>query len=722
MIIRRDFLRSLEASVIGLFLIQSIRFLYGTLYAHVSSADLTGRVFDQSLLVNLPGYITPADSNRELFAVALALLSPLLALVFARLRWSIALSVSLAAVGRALALLQPDSAALAAALTVGAAVLYMALIIIHRPSHFPPMLLLGIAFDQLIRASYDSADPTWQPDFTFAALGFDWRIDTLFIGIAIGTVLLSGYVMMLDIETERIFFGTPQRRGLLTGWGSIALGGFFFIELTLLGLANAVARWARIEYEITVPLLLLATLAPLIPRLRAAAGEFIGAFIGFWRGWIWALLLGFWFVLGNRFEGILSLIVLLLAQLMVGLMLWYVIRNQRESDYANPTPVLMLLSMVIFGILSTGDYFTYDYAFVRDFVAPFGFLAEILRAMRGMGVFLFLTAALLLAMPMILERRVIPWEDGRPLETYVMITAILASSLFSFQIARAPSVIPPTDPNCLRVGTLNLHSGYTMLFAPNLHDVVDVVGEGNPDKGVYGLGLDIILLQEVDTGRMSSFGVDQVEWLARQLNMEAAFFPLNESMQGLAVLSRLPIRDVKGQLLTSNGAQAGILYIEVGLDEQPFHIYNVWLGFQQLDENGIPLPLEQQDQYIQDREVRNIILSNHIGTDFQERILLGGSFNYEPTTEMYRFWANDSGYFTDHFTGLFIENTDTVYLVDGTSARFDYLYATRDVIQHFGQNIDQENVVSNHRLMVLGIATNDLSLCRPAPAPAPSPQ
>ena len=42
--IRQDFLRTLEAGIVGLFFVQAVRFLYATLYARASSADLVQRV------------------------------------------------------------------------------------------------------------------------------------------------------------------------------------------------------------------------------------------------------------------------------------------------------------------------------------------------------------------------------------------------------------------------------------------------------------------------------------------------------------------------------------------------------------------------------------------------------------------------------------------------------------------------------------------------------
>lgn len=708
---RRDFFRSLEAGVIGLFLIQSIRFLYGTLYARISSADLVGRIIDRSALINLPGYVEPADVQRELFAVSLALLAPLLALIFGRMRWGISLTVALCVVGRTLALQVPESAALAAALSVGAAMLYLALIIIRRPYQLPQMLLLGVVFDILIRATWHSADPTWRPDYEFTLFGITWVMDTVFIGVTVVVLLLSGYTTFLELEVVRLYGLESEKRGMITGWGSIALGGFFFIELTLLGLANAVARWSDVDYGMMVPLLLMVTSLPLVPKVRLAARQFIASFDGVWRGLLWALLIGFWFVLGSRFDGVLSAGVLLLAQLMVGLALWWIVVERKEDDAANPTPVLLLFSIVIFAVLSIGDYFTYDYAYVRDFAPPFDLLAEVLRSMRDMGLALFLAAAILVALPIILERRVIPWRDGRGIETFFAVVMTFGLAFGGMRAADPPPVRGPANVNCIRVGSLNIHSGYTLLFAQNLQDIVYLVNaQGNPETNAPGFGVDILLLQEVDAGRLSSFGVDQAEWLARELGMEVYFFPQNEFLQGMAILSRVPIREAHGELLFSSGPQAAVQYVELGLDENPFHVYNVWLGFKQVDANGQTLPEEQQDQTQQTAQLRRIIANRH-APNFDERILMGGTFNYDTDSNLYRFWSQESP-FIDPFTGLREEDTDTIFLVDGTAARFDYIWVSR-ALTLSGANIDKRTAVSDHRLSIIEINMRpDLQQCR----------
>ncbi|NDJ84581.1 MAG: endonuclease/exonuclease/phosphatase family protein [Chloroflexi bacterium] len=687
--IRRDFLRSVEAGLIGFFVIQAVRFLYGTLYAHISSADLVRRVADDAHLVALPGYIEPATVERELVAVGIALLAPLLALILARTIWSIPLAVALVVVGRSMALQNTEGAPIAAALVVGAGLLYISLIIIRRPTHFPAIFIIGISLDLLIRAANNTADPTWDPDYQWEFLGLEMMNDTLFLIITVGILLITGYTTLSELEVERVTETDPPE-GVLTGWGSLALGSFIFIELTLLGLANAVAHWADTSYAATVSWLILATTLPLVPGVRDQTRRFLGAFDGAWRGWLWALLLGLFLVLGRQFSGPVALLMLVLAQFVTILTIWWVVKLRdpvNDTSLPNPTAVLMLVSLAVFGVLTTGDYFTYDYAFVRDLDEPFAVFEEMLRALRGVGLELFLVAAILACLPIVLERRVIPWRGGRRVETYLTGLLVLGVSLSSLGLADAPPRRAPRDIGCLRIATLNIHSGYTLLFEPNLDLVAEAIARN---------GADIVLLQEVDAGRMSSFGVDQAEWLARDLHMEAHFFPLNEALQGLAVLSRVPIQSVDGEKFDGEGPQAGMMHVQLSVDEDPFHIYNVWISYQTTDEAGQPLPLEAQDQTQQTRQLEQIIVRNH-APDFDERIVLGGTFNYDRDTDLYRFWDEETT-FIDPFQNLALERTYTLELVDNSRARFDYIWLMNLIPS--GVGIDLDYVVSDHRLAV----------------------
>src|SRR3954469_12874335 len=82
---RRDLFRLLEAALVGLFFVQSIRFLYGTLYSHVGSANLVSLTANPDAIAGLPGVIDSTIVQNELVITAIALLLPLLSILFGRL-------------------------------------------------------------------------------------------------------------------------------------------------------------------------------------------------------------------------------------------------------------------------------------------------------------------------------------------------------------------------------------------------------------------------------------------------------------------------------------------------------------------------------------------------------------------------------------------------------------------------------------------------------------
>lgn len=691
--LRRDFLRSLEAAIVGLFLVQAVRYLYAALFADVSSADLVRRLADPSRAANLPGYVEPQHVQTELLAVGLTFLAPLLALVIVRTRWSIPLAVAICVVARYMTIQLPEASVLEAAVVVAAGLLYLTLIAIRRARFLPTLLATAVGGDMVIRALHSTVDPTYDPNYTFTLGSTEIGIGSLLLAVAIFTMLLTFLATLVEREEERLPGIEKQPPGVLTGWGALALGGILFLQFTVLGLPNAAARWAKVDYDFMLPLLLMATLLPLVPEVRMQASNFLSLFDGIYRGWLWALLLALFIVISKRFEGLGAAVTLALAQFAAILTLWWLVRHPERKFFPNPTPFFILLSTLIFAALTIGDYFTFDYAYVRPLAPPFEVLSDLFSGMRNMGLVLALVAVIFACLPMILERQIIPWREGKVLETILTLALVVAVTIYATRAAIPEPIRRPLNPDCLRVATFNIHGGYTQFFAPNLELVADTIERS---------GADVALLQEVDAGRLTSGSMDQALWLADRLNMNAAFYPQNEDLQGLAILSRLDITSQTGALLTSTGAQAAVQYVTYRLDQAgDLHVYNVWLGFKLAERDGQPIPDAAQDQTIQVDEVYRLVAANHFGAGASgtDRVVLGGTFNYDEDSPLYQRWAETV--LQDPFIGLFEENRDTLFLVDGTSARYDYIWLLNLVPS--GINIDQRNLASDHRPSVVAV-------------------
>ncbi len=723
--IRQDILRTLEAGAVGLFFVQTVRFAYATLYARASSADLVQRVPAGTSLAGVPGVVDITTVQPEVVALVALLALPLLSLVIARWRWSLPLAVILVALGRSLAMQTADLRVPASGLVIGGGLLYLAVTAIRRPGFFAPTLLLGFTGDQIIRALGDTMDRSWQSEYSLTFSPTADRSFSVEVGvvIALATILLILLsVLLWFIErraaaAERKAEGySPPLTGQMNLWGGLALGAILFLEFTLFGLPNVVAHWSGADYTALVPWLLAATTLPLVPEVREQARRFAGMFDGAWRGWLWVLLLGLLLVVGRRYDGLAAGFALVFAQFLVALTVWWLVQTGLPSR--NLTGITILFGVIGFAGLATGDYFTYDYAYVRTFAEPYQNVDNLLRSFRGMGLGLALVAALLLSIPMILTRKRIPWRGGHVLYTLGGLVLVVGVAFAGANVAVGTAVSRPSNPDCLRVATFNIHSGYSQFFDPNLENVAQLI-ELN--------GADIVLLQEVDAGRMASFGVDQVLWLARRLNMESAFFPQNEVLQGLAVLSRVPVHSAEGHLLTSQGNQAAVMHVVLDperLVADPgaaglgyLHVYNAWIGFREAERNGQPVPEGEQDQNRQYRQMLDWIAARH-NPSWTDRIILGGTFNFGPEAPLYNgpqsplYAAQGNPSLQDPVASLRSQDALTVFLVDGTAARYDYLWTYH--LPLTGAMVDQSAeaaLTSDHRPTIVAISRREGITC-----------
>jgi endonuclease/exonuclease/phosphatase family metal-dependent hydrolase len=193
--------------------------------------------------------------------------------------------------------------------------------------------------------------------------------------------------------------------------------------------------------------------------------------------------------------------------------------------------------------------------------------------------------------------------------------------------------------------------------------------------------------------------------------MEAAFYPENEALEGLAVLSRVPIVSAQGLKLPSEGDQAAAM--RIALDPERLvadpvasqlgylYVYNVWLGFRVIERNGQPIPEGEQDQNRQLRALLSWIAAWH-GATWTDRIVLGGTFNYDPGSPLYTELSHRG--LIDPISSMISKEAMTVFLVDGAEARYDYLWTFNIPLEKGRADIhkdaDTDNA-SDHRPVVI---------------------
>lgn len=685
--INSAFFQMLEGALISLFFIQGLRFLLGIYYSRIASAS-----FSAALIPSLPpdslnqlsqqaGFVYPSAVTQEISLLGYMLSLPILMLLIGRFRIFTLFAAIGVAAARLLMIAQTDiTSASASALVVGLGFVYITQVIRHRMNVLPTMFLIAFTTDQLIRAAGNTLDFTWSSTFFYVQLG-------LFF-VAISLALGNHFSQQRQGRTN------PTPNGLLTFWGGLSLGALLFLQLSLLSLPNAIAGRSQTSYASIVPILVSATFLPLFAPVRLLARQILGLFDSSVRGWIWLLLVWLFLILGTRFNGVVSLVGFVGAQFTVSLVWWWLVRPQATKEY-NLSGVWVFLGILLFALLFGADVFTYEYAYVRSFAEPLSALNSVivplLRGLRGLGYTLILFAGLLVALPMIQSQRRIAWNSNtNSLQNGIVFVSIVGSTFLAAMLSAPLLISPDINLTSLRIATYNIHGGYSEFYAQSLEPIAQAIEQS---------GANVVLLQEVEAGRLTSFGVDQNLWLARRLGMDVRFYPTNEGLQGLAVLSRVPIVFADGTPLPSTGLQTGLQRVQVNPSgNQIVTIYNTWLELLLQTPDDAEKQVQEQAQQRQlDAAIRTI--SEHHPNRQLGLTVFGGTFNNIPDSPMIQ--SIDQRGFADPFAGSTIERSATLVRT-GLSSRVDYIWLYPENIAEGVGVINSD--ASDHRLAFVSIS------------------
>jgi endonuclease/exonuclease/phosphatase family metal-dependent hydrolase len=181
--------------------------------------------------------------------------------------------------------------------------------------------------------------------------------------------------------------------------------------------------------------------------------------------------------------------------------------------------------------------------------------------------------------------------------------------------ARKRAISARTDT--LRVMTYNVHSCIGMDGKIDAERIARVIARARPD---------VVALQELDVGRVRSFGVDQAHQIARYLEMEFHFHPavhLEKERYGDAILTHLPQHLVKVGSLPGLADKPrleprGALWVALDLHGQEVQVINTHLGLS---------PRERMAQ------VEALLGSDWLGNEqCRDPVILCGDFNAQPTS------------------------------------------------------------------------------------------
>ncbi len=192
----------------------------------------------------------------------------------------------------------------------------------------------------------------------------------------------------------------------------------------------------------------------------------------------------------------------------------------------------------------------------------------------------------------------------------ILFFAPLVTSIFMYSLSQAPIKSP--DDEKIKFMTYNIHFGQGMDDKLNMERIAENILLEDPD---------ILGLQEVENGRITSGGVDMATWLANRLNMYYYYYPSeNEHQGGLALLSKYPIISTKSYDIPSVSSQRVMIHCVVEIDSDlEIDVFVTHLGLTGWNEN-----LRAQVDYVLDKIDDDADSSNpHI---------LMGDFNLENDT------------------------------------------------------------------------------------------
>ncbi|MEO8394965.1 MAG: hypothetical protein ABI700_18355, partial [Chloroflexota bacterium] len=343
MLKRLHFLTILEAGITGLFFVQAIRFLIGMLYSRFAGSSAVLVLQAAQTPITGPA-VDPALVNTEITFLLYMLALPLITLILGRFRVITVLAAVGVAMGRLLMMplgvLTPTGAA---ALVLGAGLVYIAMVARYRAQTLPYMFILGFGADQLFRAVGNTLDPSISTRFLSPQ-----------IALTVAAILISIVAFLAQRRRERDEENSVSPDyGLIPFWGAIGLSGLLYLELALLGLPNTIAGRADTDYTTIAPFVVAATLLPLIPAVRGRARAFIAVFDGNVRGWLWMLLIALLVVFGTRLHGIVAGVALVLAQFLVSMIWWWLVRPRGEKQRSFGG-LWLILGVVLFGLLVAG--------------------------------------------------------------------------------------------------------------------------------------------------------------------------------------------------------------------------------------------------------------------------------------------------------------------------------------------------------------------------------
>ena len=610
-----------EATAVFVFFYQALRVFFSMLFGIMYDA-----MFAETASISIVGLL--------LVAVVVALLAPLAAPRRPQtLRGGSLGGAVLVFLARIPLTLDVPQVRLEAALVIIAAGgFYMATRLRADAPQVARALIVALVVDQLLRAAGQTFDVTLRSGW--------WPGQVV---VSVGLCLLTGWLYRQRPVEEA---AAGARLDLRTG---LAWGSWLFLETSLLAFPNALARWS------SGPYLALATCVPLVMVLILFEEEVWRTLRGRIGGAALLAILVVGLGAGYLMKGLPAFLGLVAAQAVAVVLLLSCLRPD-DNEQRDRTGPGLALGGILFLILGFVWAFAFTYAYTLD-------------VFRGVGLPVFLAAGLLAGLPglrpaaqsepMTLssrKRRIAMW--GTALGVVALILAM-----------NWPRSRPQVEESRLfRAATYNIHYGYDGDWLLQLEAQA---------QAIEAAGADVVALQEVDTGRPTSYMVDNARWLARRLNMGVVYMPCMEHLTGIALLSRYPIADYDQLLLPSDLEQTGIIWAKIDVGDQQINAFAIWMGLE---------PEERAQQL----NAALAFIAAHPGP-----AVFGGDFNSTPDSPVYAQIAGAG--LTDPFVTLGLGSPPTDPAVN-PAKRIDFVWL-RDLTPVTAEV--SEALASDHRMVVV---------------------
>ncbi len=628
----RTGLLTAETAIIWLFFLQAIRVLFTALFGVIYDA-----VFDASLSILVV--------LLDLLLIILAMLTPLLVRWAGERPYLPSIAIGMVLMARIpLSLNVPSVRLYAAIVLLGGAAFYLAHLLENAPRQLMTGFIAGLGADQLFRAVDFTYDPTLRPSGL-----------ALIAGIAGATAISSVYL------ARQRTYPAPDSPAISAG---LALGATIFLQTSLLALPNAMARWSNVSYHGAAPLLLLVTLLPLLSLIRA--GEQYLAI------WLWPIghvismaVVVLSLALAALLDGAASALFFLITQLLLLLNSSIVVEKKRRfpGSHRQAPGMELSLGLLLMLLLSFAFAFTFTYPYTIGFF-------------RGMGAPVLLLGALVVVLSLHNVSIAPTVEAVKATHAAASLGATLTLAaavalLIQFGGRPTEAEVPPDGP--FRLATYNIHYGFDSDWKFTLDEMAETIEKE---------GVDAIVLQEVDAGRVTSLSVDDALWLGQRLGMHVVYQPTLERLSGIALLSRYPLTESDGQWLTSALEQTAIVHATLETTRGPLHVYGLWLG------------LEPEERATQLAEALD-----YIGAT--KPAALGGDFNATPDSPVYTRLV-DTG-MQDPFVAADQETALTSPAIVPTK-RIDYVWLRGLSVRDAWVS---DSTASDHRMVVVEVQLTD---------------